>query len=645
MKHDSNTILECYLNEQLTVGINTFERLETPNSSEFLWAGQCYFGLDQNLEALKCFYQAHALNLEEGLVFAASVLRFSENTGRANEVLHQVCTEKLTAFGLAAWHREHGLQLFASRQLTLAVHELERAWQLAASDPTGQRLLPRYSQSLALALLELGRDASALQYLNLAIKPDQPKVELLLLRAATRGYTGDLLKAATDLELVDALAPEVQHARAGLVHGFIARSQGLIEKAASIYLETASSVKHLGEWETEFYAELALCALLTEQSSLSVAQAHLTRARGLVPKQGTSLEVYEAMVAIRHAALLTRHGNPEAISLLEQVIKILEHHGLERDLGIAQLHLAEAYFQANQQTLGLRALARAVNARHALGSQAYFALELRALSHVFELVCVAQQAGTEVLRQDWLALEAYSPHEVHLITLGDYAIRLNGQSLKLEAGTVKAVEFLAYLLEEGEVRIDRIINDLFSEGSYDTARNRIHKLRESISRHIPGLMIPHCKDKNTYSLEPQGVRLRWDLREVRKAVQQGGTPGTHRALALYTGGFLAKSEGQWAETKRFELEFDLTELGLEALKELFALERHQECLRLAERLSELAGFNLGVQLMLLKATARVHGAMAARERLLRVDVLIRGELQAMPELQLELRGVEQEFLN
>ena len=68
-----------------------------------------------------------------------------------------------------------------------------------------------------------------------------------------------------------------------MIRGFIARCQGLIEQAASLYLETASNAKTLGEWETEFYAEISLCALLTEQGDYLVAQAHLARARGVIP--------------------------------------------------------------------------------------------------------------------------------------------------------------------------------------------------------------------------------------------------------------------------------------------------------------------------------------------------------------------------
>ena len=215
MKHNTNTILESYLTAEFQQGITSFGQLETLTAEDLLWVGQCYFGLDQNIQALNCFYRDHALGLEEGLVFASTVLRFSENTGRSSQVLAQVEQTKLSHFGLAAWHREHGLQLVAARKMTQAVHELEIAWQGAASDQIGQRLLPRYSQSLALALLELGHDASALQYLNMAISLEPPNPELLLLRAAARAYLGDLSLALEDLERFDCLAPSAKFGRAG----------------------------------------------------------------------------------------------------------------------------------------------------------------------------------------------------------------------------------------------------------------------------------------------------------------------------------------------------------------------------------------------------------------------------------------------
>jgi DNA-binding SARP family transcriptional activator len=249
------------------------------------------------------------------------------------------------------------------------------------------------------------------------------------------------------------------------------------------------------------------------------------------------------------------------------------------------------------------------------------------------------------LRQDWRALEAQSPQQISLVTLGDCAIRVNGQDLKLEGGTSKAVEFLAFLLEEGESRIETIIAALFFNGTHETARNRIHKMRESIAQQIPGLTIPYCKARNTYQLEPASVRLQWDVRGLRQALNQGGVAGMQRALALYPGSFLPRSDADWAEDKRFKLEFDLVRVGIEALTELFTLERYDECLRLAERLSDIATLNLGVQLMVLKATSRVHGKVAAQARLQRVDPLIQEDLRALPEVQLELRGQEQDYLN
>ncbi|MEY4529489.1 MAG: hypothetical protein RLZZ156_210, partial [Deinococcota bacterium] len=533
------------------------------------------------------------------------------------------------------------------RHLALAIPELERAWKFASSDPIGQRLLARYSQSLALALLEVGRDRSALQYLNLAInaKTQSPSSGLLLMRSLASAYSGEFDKSQVDLEAFNALVSSAEHPRANLIRGFIAQCQGLIEQAASIYLEVASSAKARGIWEPEFYAEIALCALLTEQGDYFVAQAHLARARGVIPIPREDFAVHEAIIGLRHAALLTSQGKKEAINTLQHVIFIFGQRQLERELGIAELHLSEAYFQANQQRDGLAALARAVNLRHAVGSQAYFALELRALPQVFEVVCCSKVRGTDILYQDWLALEAQSPYEVRLTTLGGYAIQLNGQTLKLDSGTAKAVEFLSYLLEEGESRLENIIEQLFDSGSYSTARNRIHKLREAIARQIPGLVIPHNKERNTYHLEPIGVRLRWDVREIRKSLEQGGIIGIQRTLAFYTGSFLPRTESDWAERKRFDIEFSLAEVGIEAMTELFTLERFDECLRLAERLALVTSMNLGVHVMLLKATARVHGAIAARERLLQVDPLLQNDLRIMPELQFELQRMEHGFLN
>ncbi len=645
MIYEPNPILECYLSDQFDLGIETFDLLETATPLDLLWVGQCHFGLDHHVEALHYFYQASARGYVEGTIFASTVLRFIGSHQLANQLLAQVMHKDLSVFGQAAWYRENGLQLVAMRHFALAIPELEQAWRIASADPIGQRLLARYSQSLALALLEIGRDQNALKYLNLAINPKKPNPDLLVLRSSALAYSGEFTKAKADLEQFRQLVSGSQSTWTHLVHGFIARCQGLIEQATTIYLETASSAKTLGEWETEFYAEVALCALLTEQGSYHVAQAHLSRAHGVIPLPREDFAVHEAMIAMRHAALQTSQGNKEAINTLQHVALILGQRKLERELGIAELHLSEAYFYNNQQQAGLSALARAIHLRHAVGSQAYFALELRALPHVFQTVCGLRIRGTDVFYQDWQTLERQSPHEVQLTTLGDYSIRLNGQVVKLDSGTAKAVEFLAYLLEAGESRLDQMISEIFDSGSHSTARNRIHKLRESIARQIPGLIVPHNKERNTYHLEPVGVRLRWDVRELRKALEQGGVTGMQRVLSMYTGAFLPRSETQWAEQTRFELELSITEVGLETLNELFKLERFDECLRLAERLAQIANMSLGIQLLLLKATIRVHGAIAARERLLKIDPIIQNDLRTLPELQFEFRNAEREFLN
>ena len=464
----------------------------------------------------------------------------------------------------------------------------------------------------------------------------------MLIRSFAWAYTGDLSKAEADLITYQEFVPQ-DAGRAKLTYGFITCCKGLIEQAISYYLEAASSAKNLGEWETEFYAEVALCAVLTEQGSYFAAQAHLARAKGIIPEPREDFATHEAIVAMRRAALLTSQGNSDAIQTLQHVLLIFAHAKLERYCGVAELHLAEALFHANQQNAGLAALSRAVNFRHSVGSQAYFALELRALPHVFEVVCCSRIRGTEVFYEDWRALEAQNLHEVRLNTLGNYGLQVGGQAIKLDGGMVKAVEFLAYLLEEGESKLEDIIGQIFDAGSHVMARNRIHKLRESIARQVPGLCIPYSKERNTYQLEPMGVRLRWDVREVRKALAQGGATGMQRALALYTGEFLPRTDTDWAENKRYDLELELAEIGVETMRDLFGLGRFEECLRLAERLVKVSGLNLGVQLMLLRATARVHGALAARERLLKVDSLLQSDLRAMPELMREL--VMPEFLN
>ncbi len=72
-------------------------------------------------------------------------------------------------------------------------------------------------------------------------------------------------------------------------------------------------------------------------------------------------------------------------------LKGLQSLGVEREVGIAHLHLAEALFRDGQGAEAFTQLSLAVDARHALGHGTMLAAELRGLPLVFEHVSLCQQ--------------------------------------------------------------------------------------------------------------------------------------------------------------------------------------------------------------------------------------------------------------
>ncbi len=343
---------------------------------------------------------------------------------------------------------------------------------------------------------------------------------------------------------------------------------------------------------------------------------------------------------------MTRSNNFDAVSVLQDVVRAFEELDLEREAGIAQLHLAEAFSNQGAYREALVAVARALDARHAVGNGTLFALELRELPGVLELlVGQSSKSATRVFLEDWRTLEARHPQQITVITLGTYDLLINAERATLTGGRQKSIELIAYLLEVGEATLEQLCIDLYPEEIHTVAKSRLQSLRTSLHKNVPGLLIPHLKDKNVYTIEHPGWRLRYDAREVRHALENGGAAGVRRALGLYTGAFLGKSEQEWVEHKRLELEFAVSDAGVEALEDLLALERYDDCMALADRLLEVSPYNLNVCTVLIKAVARAKGVVAARTRLERIDPMIRDDLARLDEIIAELRGADTSSLN
>lgn len=628
---NTHAILECILKGDPAGGWALFEGLEFPTAEDDGWAGHCLLNLGRTAEAPAWLVRARARGFEDAGANLVAAYRLLGQLNRAQSVLESLNRTRLSTFGLALAERERGALHFTAGRLRDAAEALENAWALAVGDAVGSRVLAWFSSPLGLVLSQLGRDARASEMLASALEnvPGDAS-RLLVSQAVCAAYAGRFEEAIRALERARVYqgTPARNQANLRYASGVIARLRGLSDDAANHQLEGAALARAGGDTQTEFFASLQLAAIATADDAFGLARAHLSRARVLADDRRM-----HAHLALRHGALLVRLGDDGALSALTSALEGFEELELEREIGLTHLHLAEALLRANRVSEARVRLARAVDARYALGNATVFAAELRALPATLEHLSATAQSGDylSALLEDYRAFEGRGAAQLNLVTLGGYGLAIDGKSVRVNTGLARTVETLAYLLDHGEVTLEQIQTDVFSEASPRNARGYLHVVRQMVAKAVPGLVLPYSPDRGAYRLEHRGLRIHWDAFEVKRALQLGGELGLHRALALYTGPFLPRSDGAWAEEYRRDLEWSLAETGLRAIEDLYRLGSHAACIRLAERLLEINPLDVGTSVLLVRAEFELHGTLAARSRLDRLATVFRGQIGEVPE--------------
>jgi tetratricopeptide (TPR) repeat protein len=640
---DANAILNCLSAGQFAQGLCEYAAQADPGPEDDLWAGQCLVLLGRRTEGLALLGRARARGQEDAGALAAVAHRFAGEVARAGEVLDSLRPARLSAFGEAVAGRERGMLLLHAGHPREALPLLQRAWDTATGDALTRRFLGSISAALSLVLSELGRDASAVDHVNLALPHVSPpqRAPLLWARALSWMHTGQFGDAEADLDAVAALQPSSD--AAPLLHyyrGLLAHLRGREAGAAEHYSSSVAAAQAASQPETECHARLRLAALATAQDDVDTARQHLARAQGLLSGGQAGGLRMEALLALRRGALLVRTHDPQGLALLERARRGFEALGLERDLGLAHLHLAEARLREGPGG-GLSGggagaaqghLALAADLRHAHGSGTVLAAELRALPAVFEYLRGADHAAyLGVLWQDAGALEVQLPATLTLTTLGGHGLTFAGQRVRLNIGMARTVELLAFLLERGEASLEALQTHVFEGHDPRQARDYLHVARNALGKALPQLGVPFDRVRRVYRVQPCGVRLCWDVQELRQALRLGGESGLRRALGLYTGRFLPEADTAWAAGVRDELEWSLLRLGLETLETLYRQGQHAECVTLAPRLLEIHPLDVGVSALLVRALHPLRGAGAARQELERVSQVFVRELGEVPE--------------
>jgi tetratricopeptide (TPR) repeat protein/DNA-binding SARP family transcriptional activator len=629
-QNDTNTVLNALLNNDFTGAVTAFDLLEKPSPLDDLLVGLACLSLNRPLVALEHLLAAQGQGLEDAAPLVAATYRQRGQHEQAQRLLEQIQIEKLTAFGQALRLREVGLLQLRNGQARAASNDLSEAFTISLRDPFSKRFRTLFAKSLCDAYLALGNDIKLLETIDYALERATPSgsARLYLDKAISLTHTGRFTEADEEFTLLESSQLGNPSMRALITYykAHLERVRGLNISAAEGFTQAAIQAREDGQAEVEAFAEIGLTRIATMLDDEPLARAHLNRARAR--SEGVQLH---AELGLAQGALLARLFDANAVRVLEAALEGFERLELERDVGLTHLHLAEAHLRLGDSTRARTHLVRAVDARHALGSGALFACELRALPAVFDLLIMSpndsiyevhrdrldSRSSTylQVLLEDWRTLESYAPAQVTLTTLGGPDLRLDGVRPRMESGLARTVTMLAFLADQGPSSVDDLIGAVFAEETHATSRQYIQNIRSSLKRTLPTLSVPFNEQSRRYSIKPVGVRFAWDVALVREALETGTESGLRRALALYTGAFLPRADSNWAFEIRHELQYSIGRLGLGVLQDVRAQGKLEACIDLAERLLEVNAVDVAIVLLLVEVLTEARGTAQARQRL------------------------------
>jgi tetratricopeptide (TPR) repeat protein len=609
-------------------------QLEAPTPEQEAWAGWACAHLGRFIESSEYLNRARARGFETAAALLANVYAFSGETQRAFELLEGILEDQLDPVGQAMFERAQGVVAFEQGHLDRAVTHVQRAWDLASGLQAAGAFLPGIARLTGHILTEAGLDHRAIPVFDRALETSNPTActELLAARAFAFTNLGRFERAADDLSAIQAehvtpaYKPFLLYIKAEWN-----RARGVDEEATTQLLDLIEVAQKGNALEVEAFAHLSLCALATGSGAIGMARSYLARARRLIPASNPSAN---ALLALRHGALLNAANDDEASTALTMALTTFEQLGMEREAGMAAVHLAEACLRRDDEYGTQRALVRATDSLHAIGSGARIAIELRGLPNVLEFLATLKPGAYPLaLLLAYRKLQMDGTSVVQIKALGGYGLSLDGASVRLDSGLARTVEVLAYLLENGPSELEQIQACVWQDTPPQSANKRFQHVRSEVKRHLAGVLVAFDKHSRLYQVKAEGVRLEYDVREVRQALAQTGERGLLRALLNYTGPFLPKSEGEWAYEQRYALEWDIAKAGLVTVEDLFKQGLLDRAERLARRLLEIR-LDASIANLFLMTVSQLHGIEAARQELERLKVLFVQEIGVVPE-QLE----------
>jgi DNA-binding SARP family transcriptional activator len=624
----TNPILECVVTRQYRRGTTLLRERKQPSAQDLTWGAICLLNDAHPLEAIEPLMMARSAGLEDAAVHLACAWRLAGDEASGTTVLATVREQALSAFGRACLERERGALSYATGALRQSVRELQSAWSLATADPIGRALLTGFNAALGLALSDAGFDERASRHLERGVDASD-SVYLHTARVTCALNTGDVLGARRALEEAQALLADAPVAEAMLAycHARVAHFVGDLEPAASHLTRAIQNAAQCGSQDIEFHARLQLATLEDARGQPHLARAHFARANRLATNPCA-----RAFLEWRRGTYLMRNARPEGLARILEARAAFQRLERDREEGLTYLHVCEACLRHGDEDRAREALEAAVDARHALGNGARFALELRGLPSTQEFLNAAPLTAYErTLLEDHTRLEAIAVPRVKLRTFGTPALLISEHSVRLEAGVARCVELLAYLLETGEASLEHLQRDLYPDVAPSRSRSHIHTIRSAIVNAIPGLSVPFDPEKRTYRVAQHGVRLIWDVLEVRNLLDLQSPRPLRRAIEMMSTWSQPDATAEWIESLHTRLEARVLDVGITIIRAALDSKKGSLAAELALALQARFPLEVNAAVLLVEAILAAEGQGAAMRTLRRLQGDFEREVGDVPE--------------
>jgi tetratricopeptide (TPR) repeat protein len=632
-----NPILEEIFKGEYEAGYKLFKSNKRPTAEDMRWGGICLLNLDEALKAQDLLRQSQILGNKAAKIELASAYRKLDDAKKADALLAEVDSKDLNDFDKALLEREKAISFYYMGDLRKSIELLEKAWEHAIKAENGHHLLPGITQTLAGSHTQLGQEERALHYIDITLDKAHvaKQASLKMLQAIAYVYTEQFDRAFTALAEADRLrihAPTINaclryfQAQLELARGHHPRSLDLFTQAADIAAKSEDA-------DTEAYAALGAVFVKTTLGDSRRARSTLARGRALAktPKA-------RAHAKLREGALLAYRGVGGGAPFIEDALKIFRDLGLERDAGVALLHLAEAHLSEDDKKAAVKALEEAADVRASFKHAGPMRYELRDLPLTMGFLRKQKESEyVTTLLQDFPEAENTSvggAARVRFQALGRAIMTLKGEPIKIKSSTPRAVHMITLLLKKGKVTLEEFLAEVFPDSSERNGRNQFHVTRYQLFDHIPGLEICFDKTSKAYILKLNNVHLECDWLELEDALEKREL---HRALDLYQGALLRDAEGEWARECRMNLEWSLIMVGLETVESYYNNGRYDLCIQLAQRLERVAPLDEALSGFLVRATHKLKGSLIAHEEWMRIDERYRFEVGNTPPVLTKLR--------